>query len=286
MALVVVGLVSFARDGRAFCRKTTCPTCPVDDDGCPTGGHPLIWPGECLSYALSRAGSRRVGLADASAISAEAFRTWQSVTCPGTGQSPSVVVTEAFGLTGCNEHEFNADGQNANVILFRDNVWPYDDAEDSVGLTTTTFSDRTGEILDADIEINATVEPSTSDVVPAASYDLLSILTHEVGHFLGLAHSRQAGATMNAVYVPGSDDFRTLSDDDVAGICSIYAPHRGARRCDFTPVGGFAAECALGVAKGGCTVSHGPRRGSESLGTFAAFCILCCQRRRRNTSVR
>jgi MYXO-CTERM domain-containing protein len=191
------------------------------------------------------------------------------------------VAAEAFGLTGCDEHEFSPEGQNANVVLFHDTVWPYEDAEDSVGLTTTTFNDQTGAIVDADIEINATVPLSTTDAVAVGSYDLLSIMTHEVGHFLGLAHSREPGATMGAIYEPGSDDFRTLSDDDVAGICAIYAPDRPVKECDFTPVGGFAAECALGVVRGGCSVrpggaNHGWYFGAMALGFWAV-------RRRRRT---
>lgn len=278
---IAAAVVSIAFDSAAFCRKTTCPDCPPDPaTGCPTGGVPISWSGRCVSYALSRAASKEVTISDATAVAAEAFRAWQSVTCPGTNAAPSIVATEAFGLTGCNLHEYSRNGVNVNAILFRDDVWPYPNSEDAVGLTSTTYDERTGEILDADIEINSTLPLSTSDVVPPDKYDLLSVLTHEAGHFLGLAHSSDPGSTMQPVYEIGSVDFRTLSDDDIAGICAIYPPDRDARPCDFTPRGGFASECALGVTTGGCAIES--RRGRGSAGALAALGLALCAYFRRS----
>jgi len=259
----VIVLACVAHHASAFCRKTNCKDCPPDPvTGCPTGPRSLAWGGECLSYSLSRVASKQVSLPEATAAAAEAFRVWQDVKCPGSGQPPSIVATEAFGLTGCNLHEYTRNGVNVNVILFRDDVWPYPESEDAVGLTSTTYDEKTGELFDADIEINATLPLSTSDTVDPGKYDLLSVLTHEVGHFLGLAHSNAPGATMQPIYDVGTDDFRTLSDDDIAGICSIYPPGRAAKPCDFSPRGGFASECALGVTSGGCAMASPRTLGS------------------------
>jgi len=49
--------------------------------------------------------------------------------------------------------------------------------------------------------------------------DLLTVATHEIGHNLGLDHSRDPDAIMFASY---SGPHRSLSPDDVAGIQSIY----------------------------------------------------------------
>jgi hypothetical protein len=282
----LAAFASLAHDAGAYCRKTTCPECPVDPDTlCPTGGQPLMWSRPCLSYALSRAGSNKVSLPEANAAAAEAFRVWQGVSCPGSGRAPSILATEAYGLTGCNMHEYTKNSVNVNVILFHDDEWPHPQSEDAVGLTSTTYDERTGEIFDADIEINSTLELSTSDIVATDKYDLLSVLTHEVGHFLGLAHSSDMDSTMQSVYEVGSDKFRSLSDDDIRGICAIYPPERQTDHCDFAPRGGFASECALGVTSGGCNVSShsGGRAGKAALAAFFSAVLAAGLRKSRKT---
>jgi hypothetical protein len=281
VALLLLATASVAREASAYCRKTTCRDCPLDPDtGCPTGGVPISWSNQCVSYALSRIASKQVGIADATAAAAEAFLAWESVTCPGTGEPPSILATEAYGLTGCNLHEYSRNGVNANVILFRDDEWPYPQSEDAVGLTSTTYDEKTGQILDADIEINSTLPLSTGNTASPDGYDLLSVLTHEAGHFLGLAHSNDPFATMQPIYEIGSVDFRTPSDDDIAGICAIYPPHRDAKPCDFSPRGGFATECALGVTSGGCSVGRGQVDGCGALLAAPVLALGAIGRRR------
>lgn len=275
----------WSEEAAAFCRRTTCPSCPVDPTtGCPTGGKPVAWPRECVSYALARAASRQVTLAEATEIVAAAFRTWESVTCPGTSSQPSIVASNAFGPTDCAEALYAQAGPNANAIIFHDDVWPYEELEDSLALTTTRFDEETGDILDSDIEIDATLPLSTSDAVPPKSYDLQSILTHEAGHFLGLAHSREFGATMQAGYRPGSDGQRVLGDDDVAGICAIYPPDRDALPCDYTPIGRFQAGCPAAEASGGCSLSRRAEHVDAFVPAGVAAWVLSLRMRRARRS--
>lgn len=263
-----------------FCRRTTCPDCPSDPlTGCPTGGRPVAWPKRCVSYALARAASRQVDIVEATQIATAAFDAWQSVACPGSNEPPSVVASEAFGHTDCSDAVFEPGGPNSNSIVFRDDAWPHDALSDAVAFTTTNFDETTGDILDADIEINGTLPLSTSDVVPKKSYDLLSILTHEAGHFFGLAHSYERGATMQPSMRPGTSDNRVLGDDDIAGICAIYPPGRSAQPCDFAPRGGFAAACPAAKASGGCSVSVGTRTWSSfPFGGCAAVIVVLMAR--------
>jgi len=275
-----------ASDGRAFCRKTTCRDCPPDETtGCAVGGQPLIWPGACVSFTLSRQASKQVSVADAERLVTAAFDAWQSVSCPGTGEPPSISVADALGRTSCTLAEYSRTGANANVVLFRDDEWPYQAEEDNaIGLTSVSFDSVTGQILDADIEINGTVplfvQRSAMDEVPPEQFDLLSILTHETGHFLGLAHSTDPLAVMRPTYESGTASLRVPNEDDIAGICSVYPPDRRALPCDFTPKGGFASECPLGVFKGGCEISAPlPTRGACA-GLFALPGALALARRR------
>jgi hypothetical protein len=106
---------------------------------------------------------------------------------------------------------------------------------DPVGKTRVFFDPATGAIQEADIAVSPNAQFST-DGTPG-TYDLESTFVHEVGHFLGLDHSALIGASMQPRQVQNFTDgtntitqttVRTLSDDDLAGIRSIYG-QRAAR---------------------------------------------------------
>ena len=96
--------------------------------------------------------------------------------------------------------------------------------------------------------------------------DLVSIVTHEVGHFIGIAHSPIPSAVMYYSYALGSIK-RTLTPDDIAAVCAIYPPSV-QKTCDPTPPGGLASGCSTGGSKG-CGVS-----GSEESGTGLLWIAL------------
>lgn len=73
-----------------------------------------------------------------------------------------------------------------------------------------------GQILDADILFNPAV---TFSMDGSSGSDLQTVLTHEIGHFLGLDHSAVVKATMFP-YAPPME--RTLGSDDVAAISMLY----------------------------------------------------------------
>ncbi len=105
---------------------------------------------------------------------------------------------------------------------------------------TRVFYDlETGEIVEADIAINphpigadGTVFQFSTDGTPG-TYDLESTIMHEIGHFLGLDHSKVIGATMlahqgvNGVYKLPAFTERTLSEDDRAKVLSLYGSSDG-----------------------------------------------------------
>ena len=51
-------------------------------------------------------------------------------------------------------------------------------------------------------------------------YDYMQVATHEIGHALGLGHSKVQGSVMYSLYIKRKD-FK-LQPDDIAGIQSIY----------------------------------------------------------------
>src|SRR5438067_8704157 len=121
-------------------------------------------------------------------------------------------------------------GDRINLItVSADNSSAFD-SQDNPG-RTRVFSEA-GAITEADIALNPNVLFS-SDGTPG-TYDLESTLTHEVGHLLGLEHSAILGATMqprqprNGLYGLPAFTQRTLSDDDVTGVRSLYGPRAGS----------------------------------------------------------
>ncbi len=238
-ALVVASVVvcSFAREARAFCRSTTCDArtddCGYDDEGCKTVGLPLAWPSSCVGFAYA---ARRTALIDSAALDRvldASLRTWSLLPCGGARASLSLARRPDVA---CGVGR-DPSGPNANVIVFRDDGWPHAGASNTLAFTTVTFDVATGEIFDADIEVNTAQNVFTTTDTDVR-YDLESVLTHELGHAVGLAHASDAAATMNASYDKGSIAFRTLSSDDTAAVCAAYPPDR-AVPCNLNGRGGF-----------------------------------------------
>jgi len=242
-----------ASNANAFCRTTTCDAdgstanCVLDSSGCATAGHPLLWQTECLSFSVEQDGSpkRHVSFSTFDHVIQLAFQQWASADCGG-GTHPSFRIwdfDQRYGPSLCNQPEYNDEAPNADTWMFQDAAWPYAGQNSTLALTTITFEVESGEILDADVEVNSAMADITTTDTDVHS-DLQSIVTHEAGHFLGLAHSKVRTATMFASYAGGDTSFRTLSSDDVTAICAAYPPNRPADACSSPqPAHGFTRYC-------------------------------------------
>lgn len=275
---------SVAGDAAAYCRTSSCEggtgtRCePPQPEDC---GVPLAWPEPCIGFDLQEDASKQVSYETALDLTKRAFGAWLGADCEG-GEGPRIALYD-LGPVACDKHEYNQDRGNANIIMFRDDEWPHGGGA-TLALTTVTYNLDTGEIYDADMELNsAQVTFSTGD--SGVGFDLLSILTHETGHFLGLAHSRVEDATMFRDYTPGSTELRTLEPDDEAAICAVYPPGEPIpESCSPTPRHGFASECAEPSAEvegGCCSVAPGAPAGREAGGLALGVAAAAWLSRRR-----
>ncbi|WP_394825784.1 matrixin family metalloprotease [Pendulispora albinea] len=295
LLLAVLGAtMSAAPSTYGFCRRTTGrePNDPSDTNRC-TGwdeqarnaccpyGKPLYWKNACIGFSLQKNASREVSLSDAQRVFTRAFATWTATTCSLDGVPVGRVSLDVkyLGPVECGKVQYNDEGPNQNVIVFRDTGWDHLDPTNTLGLTTVQYDTGSGEILGADMEINAS-QPrplSVSDSPPAEALDLLAIATHEAGHFLGFAHSVSADATMYASYRGVS--MRDLSPDDSSGICNVYNPNQTrstgdgrvrAEACDERPRNGYTGACdqmGASIEGGGCAASPRSSSSSPSSGT-------------------
>lgn len=296
-ALIGCALALAPAAAQAYCRTANCPdksdawqVCnPAEPDDC---GTPLFWPNRCVGFTLQKDASAKVSLADAEPLFNKAFNTWMSADCGG-GAHPSIEV-DYMGTVECDGQEYNKVKANANIIMFRDDSWPYEGTSNVLALTTVTYGLESSEIYDADMEINSHDHVLTLGDT-GVQFDLLSIATHEAGHFLGLAHSHNAQATMFADYMESSTALRDLLDDDVNGICAAYPPAMPhSAECDSTPRHGFSSLCGADqpadtteTGKKGCAVSASPAGDLPApalLGLVGLGAIAALRRRKRPTS--
>lgn len=135
------------------------------------------------------------------------------------------------------------DGKNRLTWLTE--AWPPEHGAPDrvVANTVVTYDRQSGVISDVDIVFNGVGFQWSLDGA-AAAYDIQSIVTHEIGHLLGLGHTcgdagttypscfslpqeqalrdRITGAVMFPSAPPGDLSHRKLTDDDAAGMAALY----------------------------------------------------------------
>ncbi len=276
-------------DAHAFCRTTSeapSPSFQPAGDACWTKGVAVWWKDSCVAYEIESTGGKNLPFDSVAAIAVTSFSTWTSVACAAGQVTIMVSAGKAVPLACTAVGYVKGAKNNVNEIIFHDDTWPYNDGFNTIALTTLTFNADTGQILDADIELNTSSGLLTTSAPTATTFDLQSVLTHESGHFFGLAHSGHAEATMYSMYKPASTSMRVLSADDTTGICSIYGTSQrptatGSVQSEGNspPRGSFDGTCPAPQKSNGCNASGAPPD-APAIVLLTALRFLACRSRR------
>lgn len=183
---------------------------------------PLKWDGPAIRWFSADRGAPGVAASQFQTEIAAAFATWESV--------PTASVAFQFaGFTSAVP--FDDDG----ISVFGFEAEP--DLDRVLGATTFVVDMLTGEILESDVFFNSIFTWSAAAAGEAGRFDLRSVATHEIGHFIGLGHSAigeteirpdgrrvlASGAVMFPISLGrGVIADRTLQPDDIAAVSDLY----------------------------------------------------------------
>jgi len=264
------------------------------------GAHCLRWPVSAgargsIHYVQSSTGDPALGsgVFDAVTRSAETWET-QLQAC-GNLDLVETTPHSASRFVG-----YTQSGQNENLVLFRlqlcsppagdpciaagtcGNVHDcWDHGATVVALTTASYVVSSGEILDADVEINAaSATPTIVDSPPCSpgaistscvASDVQNAVTHEFGHFLGLAHSPDPSSTMYASEPLGETSKRVLDSGSKKFVCDAYPAGQASQDCSSS-----------GSSKSGCSTAGQPS--PVAPGVLLLLLTLGIRRHRKQTA--
>ena len=205
----------------------------------------IHWVGRTISYGVTNRNAPGVTATQLQAAIAQSFAEW--------GRPEDVQISTSFAGFTSLEPDVR-DGQN--VLGFQSRP----ELDRTLGSTSFQTNNQTGALISADIFLNTNFQWSVASGGETSRFDVVSIMTHEIGHLLGLGHTALGETTSSGggravtgkravmfpiAYGPGSIEDRTLEADDIAGITDIYGG--SAAESDHGSIGGRVTLNGTGV---------------------------------------
>jgi hypothetical protein len=220
--------------------------------GFDTGGQTraIKWTASRVRWWANNGGVPGVSASQFQSEIAQAFMTWEAV-------PTASIAFEFAGFTGAAPFE----DDDLSVFGFQSEP----DMDRVLGATSFIVDVFSGTIVESDVFFNSIFAWSVSATGDPSRFDVRSVATHEIGHFLGLGHSAigetelrpdggrrvlGSGAVMFPISLGrGVVADRVLQPDDIAGVSDLY------------PDGGFRDD--TGVIDGRVRVNNAPVKGAH-----------------------
>lgn len=167
------------------------------------------WSAMPIPYWINDRGSSQIANGSEFTAVRAAFQTWQNI--------PTADIR--FDYKGTTPVR-TAGRDGLNLISFSDDSTPL--GSSTIAATFSYFKNDLGTVVfdESDIIFNTALDFSTSG--EENKFDIHSVLTHEIGHLLGLDHSGLVSSVMVPFAASGQLDQRKLEYDDIAAIMEIY----------------------------------------------------------------
>ena len=192
------------------------------------------WPNLPVPYNVNAASSQELGNQTTVNVVQASYDAWINPSCSGFR-------VQYRGTTSNNWR--SGDGTNTHQWIYSANQRPAElGGRETLGVTLSLY--RGSSLVDGDILYNGIDHNWSTSPSRFGQVDAQSIITHEVGHQLGLGHSSVNGSTMYPAYAGGTGA-RTLAQDDLEGVCSLY-PSSNTVECTRTADCNSGLECVQG----------------------------------------
>jgi hypothetical protein len=179
---------------------------------------------------------------------------------------------------------YRRSGKNKNTVRYAADGDPL--ANGALAITVITFDAHAKQILDADIVLNgehafAFYDHDMRDE-GMTTYDLQNVLTHELGHLLGLGEDfADEDATMYAFSQPGEIGKRDLEVVDKDSIADLYSEEFNPATqggCGGATIAGYGGDAwmwaALGLGGFGLMMRRRSTRGAALAATALGALVL------------
>ena len=234
-------------------------------------GAKLFWSDSCLTMYVNEQGSDDVPDDSEFDEIQASFDTWGGASC-------SSFLIQFAGKTNLEVTGHLKEDPSVNMVVFREWKWPY--STRPVAFTAVTYNVNTGEIFDADIEMNG--EDYTFTTRPDEEtwkIDIQNTVTHELGHVLGIDHTQIVDATMFDHAGPGEINKRTLEEDDIEAVCALYPLVENMMCTKVEPLFLFY-DFPEEREEEGCSAGSGRGRGAGGLGLLLLALLALASLRR------